>query len=220
MNGVAGGALIATALSSAARLSSRTPVTPRTNPIVKCARPCTASAPAGSATAIASREKRIAASRLRPQVDAHAIIASASASLTRLPVSLASGRIRSAFGRRPLEIAGDEVQPRLGLVDADERLRIAHAARQSFRRSPGVVVERERLASGEGPLGLLRRGQQVLERLVPSLRLREMMRQHAEVLRQAVGVHLFDGCADARVLRPPLGLRSAPDTPPPGSARA
>ena len=33
-----------------------------------------------------------------------------------------------------------------------------------------------------------------------------MVSQHAEMLRQAVGVHLLDGFADAGVLRPPLGL--------------
>ena len=52
----------------------------------------------------------MAASRLRPQVEAQAIVASASASFWRSPVSLASGRIRSPSAAEAVEIADDEVE--------------------------------------------------------------------------------------------------------------
>ena len=73
-----------------------------------------------------------------------------------------------AFSRRPIELAGDEVQPCLGLVNPDERLRIAARRRRAaFRRPQRLVTQRERVASRERPLGLLGRGQQIVERACP-----------------------------------------------------
>ena len=143
-------------------------------------------------------------------MDAHATVASASASLTRLPVSLASGRMRSSFSRRTFEIAGDEIQavpwcqdpgwggparpPRpppvqplgRGIVTEGERLTVVRRARPALRR---------RRAGTRGPC--------------PIALPQEMMSEHAEMLRQAVGVKLLHGFPDPGMLRTPLLLSPA-----------
>ena len=103
-------------------------------------------------------------------MDAHATVASASASLTRLPVSLASGRMRSpSAAERWKSLVTKYSRALVSWI----RIRVFGSPTPSshpFSRSQGIVTEGKRFTGSEGALGPIGRGKQVLDGLVPSLR--------------------------------------------------
>ena len=80
-------------------------------------------------------------------------------------------------------------------MDGHQRLG-GNAATQTPGDGERLVVEGERLPDAERRGSLLRRLEEVVERLVPHLRAREVMGEHLVVLGDALGVDLLDGEPD------------------------
>ena len=129
---------------------------------------------------------------------AHAIVASASPSLTRSSCQACERQDPRGFGGRPVEVAHDEMQARFRLVDGNQRRRGANAAGQLLGHCLGFVVQRERLARREAAFRLPCRRKQVGRAPSPTAAPGEVIGEHPEMLREPIGIHLLDGVADAR----------------------
>ena len=120
------------------------------------------------------------------------------------PVAHAPGQRQQLLGRGAsggiLAHAEEEIRSRP--MDGHQRLG-GNAVAQSPGDGERLVVEGERLPDAERGGGLLRRLEEVVQRLVPHLRAGEVMGQHLVVLGDALGVDLLDGEPDQPVQLPP-----------------
>ena len=73
-----------------------------------------------------------------------------------IPSPTGEGQEALTLGPGALEVAQDEVEIRLGLVDRHQGLGV-HRVAEMARRLQSLVIEGERLAGGEGLCRLLRR---------------------------------------------------------------
>ena len=120
------------------------------------------------------------------------------------PVAHAPGQRQQLLGSGAsggiLAHSEEEIRPRP--MDGHERFR-GDATAQAPGDGERLLVEGERLPDAERGSGLLRRLEEVVQRLVPRLRAGEVMGQHLVVLGNAFRVDLLDGEADQSVELPP-----------------
>src|SRR5215831_13225676 len=189
--------------SMACLASSRPPVTPRTKPIVNWARASTASAPTGWATSIARRAWAMAPSRSRAHVSAHAIAARAAPSRGASPAAWASARALGRFAGA-LEVADDEVERALGLMDLMDGHDALGAAGQMGGGLERLVVERQGVARRERLRRRLRGAHEVDECALPVLGRHVVSGQDAGDLRHALAVERLERARDSLVQRAAL----------------
>jgi hypothetical protein len=109
-------------------------------------------------------------------------------------------KLGSSFRVRacPVEVADEIIEIPAGAMhrDASGRRHLRAEVRRGLLR---LVVERDRLAGREVRRGFLRGLQAVGHRLRPRFRLTEVVREHGDVIREAVGIERLDRGADRAV---------------------
>jgi hypothetical protein len=111
-----------------------------------------------------------------------------------------AGEVHDYLGLLPAarEVADPEEELGARATDPHERGHW-HSVTEPARGLQRAGMELQRLAQPERPGGLLGGLEEVIERPLPVLRLREVVREHLVVLGKSIGVELLDGATDQPV---------------------